>query len=256
MENNKYLSEESYQKSKNKTKRISTIILIVGLLIGISLITLGVMEKLKINSEYSLENKQNRIDEIESKIEIKETELKSKINQLKSNSIEYDVFAKYTDGEVYDLKIITNALDPSFNNCAFDEYKNNINTKEYCLLKEELKKIETTNVDFERNFNFFGSTTLIMFGVFAIIATFMISGAIYMITKRREMMAFTTSQVMPIAKESLEEITPSVAEFGKEFIREVTPTAKEIAKEMAPIYSEIAKEVAKSVKEGLKEEEK
>ena len=187
---------------------------------------------------------------------IKETELKSKINQLKSNGIEYDVFAKYTDGEVYDLKIIINALDPSFNNCAFDEYKNNDITKDYCLLKAELKKIETTNVDFERNFNSFGSTTLIMFGVFVVIATFMISGAIYMITKRREMLAFTTSQVMPIAKESLEEIAPSIAEFGKDFVKEMTPTAKEMAKEMAPIYSEIAKEVTKGVKEGLKEEEK
>lgn len=256
MENNKYLNEESYKKSKNKIKRISIIILIIGMLIGITLITLGVIDKMKVNSEYSPENKQNKIDEIESKIEIKENELKSKINQLKSSGIEYDAFAKYTDGEVYDLKIITNALDPSFNNCAFDEYKNNDITKDYCLLKAELKKIEITNVDFERKFNSFGSTTLIMFGVFVIIATLMISGAIYMITKRREMVAFATSQVMPIAKESLEELTPSVAEFGKEFIKEVTPTAKEIAKEMAPIYGEIAKEVTKGVKEGMKKEEK
>ena len=72
MGNNKCLNEESYQKSKNKIKRISIIILIIGMLIGITLITLGIMEKMKINSEYSIENKQNKIDEIESKIEIKE----------------------------------------------------------------------------------------------------------------------------------------------------------------------------------------
>ena len=43
MEKNEYLSEESYQRTKKKITRISLIILIVGLIIGITLIVIGII---------------------------------------------------------------------------------------------------------------------------------------------------------------------------------------------------------------------
>lgn len=64
-------------------------------------------------------------------------------------------------------------------------------------------------------------------GGFIVITTSMISGSIYVFTKRREITAFTAQQVMPVAKEGIDE--------------------------MAPTVGSAAKEVAKGIKEGLNE---
>ena len=80
-----------------------------------------------------------------------------------------------------------------------------------------------------------------MFGGVIIIASCMVSGSIYMITKRREMLAFGMQQVMPVAQEGIEKMTPTI---------------KKVGKEMAPMYGDIAKEISKGIKEGLKEEKK
>ena len=65
--------------------------------------------------------------------------LKSKKSALEAKGIKYSVFSKYSDGEAYDLMIITNVMDPSFSYWKFDEYKNNSLTKNYCLLKAQLE---------------------------------------------------------------------------------------------------------------------
>lgn len=139
-------------------------------------------------------------------------------------------------------------MDPSFNHCAFDEYKNNTLTKEYCSLKADLKELESTNIEFEKKFNNSSTIPYFMFGGFVIIATLMISGSIYMITKRREIMAFSTQQVMPIAQEGIEKMTPTMAKVAED----MSPTIKKVAKDMAPVYGEIAKEITKGIKKGKK----
>ena len=137
-------------------------------------------------------------------------------------------------------------MDPSFSYCSFDEYKNNTLTKEYCSLKAEIKKLETTDVNFDKKFNSSEYIPYFMFGGFVIIATLMISGSIYMITKRREIMAFSTQQVMPIAQEGIEKMTPTMSKV----VEDMSPTMKKVAKDMAPIYGDIAKEITKGIKEG------
>jgi hypothetical protein len=64
-----------------------------------------------------------------------------------------------------------------------------------------------------------------------------------MFVKRREITAFTTQQVMPVAQEGMEKMAPSVAKVGKA-----------MAEEMAPTYGKIAKEIAKGVKDGMKDD--
>ena len=83
-----------------------------------------------------------------------------------------------------------------------------------------------------------------MFGIFIIIASSIIAFSIYMIAKRRELLAFGIQQVMPLAEETVEKITPTIAKTGAT-----------IAKEMAPSYGEIAKEISKGIKEGMKKDE-
>ena len=242
---NEYLNEEKYQTTNKKISKVALIVLIIGLLIGLSLIILGIVNMSKVNSENSEENKQNEILRLESEIEIEENILKTKKAELQAKGIEYDVFADYDDGEVYDLKIIIKALDPSFDNCAFDEYKNNDITEKYCSLKNELEDVESMNITFNRSFDSFRYIPLFMIGGFIIFATLIISGSIYMISKRREITAFGIQQVMPVAQEGMEKIAPTIGKVGSE-----------VAKNMAPVYGEIAKEISKGIKEGLKDEEK
>ena len=249
-----YLNEERYQKNKKKLAIISLIILFIGLGLGIYLISIGIDEKQKNDSKYSEENKQQQINKIDKELEMEITRLKEQKSELEKEGITYSGFTTYNDGKSYDLKIIVNALDPSFNYCAFDEYKNHSITKKYCSLKSELKEVETLNIDYQKKFNSYDSTKYFMFGGFIIIVSIMFSGSIYMFTKRREIVAFTTQQVMPIAQEGIEKITPTMAKTAKKMVEEVGPTVGEIAKDMAPVYGKIAKEVTKGIKEGMKEE--
>ena len=289
MESKTYLNEERYQKNKKKITKVALIVLIVGLLIGGSLIATGIVKQSKVNSNYSSESKANVQKELDSEkasLESKKTELEtkrtealntekqkleSKKAELTAKGIKYDSFAKYDDGESYDLKIITKALDPSFDNCAFDEYKDNTLTSSYCLIsnkKDENSKgitainnaLDTsTSFDhcsfddtknnsytsrycslktqlkdlsdgFDKSYESSKSIPFYMFGAFVIISSCMFAGAIFMFAKRREILAFQAQQVMPVAKEGIDEMSPTI---GK-----------------------AAGEIAKGIKEGINNENK
>ena len=66
-----------------------------------------------------------------------------------------------------------------------------------------------------------------------------IGGMILFIAHRREITAYTTQQVMPIAKEGIEEMTPTIAKASEK---------------MAPAAGKVAEEVTKGIKKGLKDE--
>ncbi len=297
-EKKEYLNEENYQRSKKKITKIALIILIVGLLIGGSLIATGIIKKSKVNANYSSENKANLQKEIDAEkinlenkkaeLETKRSEalkneknkLESKKAELKAKGIVFDSFTKYDDGESYDLKIITNVLDPSFDRCGFDEYKNNTLTSAYCLIvnkqDDDYKNLRTIDNalnssfnqctfgdtknnsytakycslkaqlneknDFNKSFDSYNSVPLFIFGTFVIISSCIVAGSIYMFSKRREMLAFSAQQIMPVAQEGIEKMTPTIGKAGAS-----------IAKEMAPVYGNIAKEISKGIKEGVKE---
>lgn len=198
MENRKYLNEEKYQKTEKKILVIAVLVLIIGLCLGGFLIYNGIA---KPNS---------------SKVEVLKEELESKKKELENKGVVYDFSTDYTDGESYDLKIITEVLDPSFSHCSFSEYKDNSITKEYCSVKNSVGD--------------FASTSSIMLGIFISIATCMIFFAIFTVAKRRSILAFNVQQVMPVAKEGIEEMSPTIGN--------------------------VVKEITKGIKEGLKDEEK
>jgi len=126
MAENKYLNEEKYQKAKKKLSLVALLILVIGLSIGGYLIYKGVAKPGT------------------SKVEELKVVLENKKSKLENKGIRYNVFAKYTDGESYDLKIITDVLDPSHSRCEFDEYKNNTITKKYCAAKEGINEMAPT----------------------------------------------------------------------------------------------------------------
>lgn len=249
MNKKELLNEENYQKTNNKIKLISLIILIIGLLIGGSVIATGIIKQSKINLKYSEENQQN----ISNLIEKEKQNLENKRLELEAKGIKFDSFTEYTDGETYDLKIITNVLNPSYNRCVFDEYKNNSLTSKYCSLKSELEEVSS---DFNKSFDSHDSIPFYMFGAFAIISTCMIAGAVYITSKRREITAYTTQQFMPVAQESMEKIAPTIGKAGASIAKEVAPVYKDIVKEISPLYGNIAKEISKGIKEGINEADK
>ena len=235
MDNRELLSEERYQNTKGKISKAAVIVVGIGVLLGASLFGVGIYNNAKINERYSEEN----IAKVEKQIEDEKEKLEARQKELADKGVTYDRSADYTDGDAYEYKIIYNVLDPSFDRCSFDEYKNNSTTKKYCALKEELDEISS---DFNKNFDSHDSIPFFIFGTFVIIASCMIGFSIFMFSKRREMLAFSMQQVMPVAQEGLEKMEPTLTKVGSRMM-----------KGMAPAYGDMAKEISKGIKEGLAE---
>ena len=191
MEKKEYLTEENYKKGKKIILLIAFLILMCGVIAGGYLILSSMPSKTT-----PTENKDSLSSEKEKLI--------AKKNELESKGIVYDKFAEYTDGEKYDLKIITDVLNPSFDDCDFDEYENNQYTSKYCSLYNE-----KNNEKYDTDFGFINPKSLI--GIFIIVSSIMISLWLFILAKRREITAFTVQQTMPIAQEGIEKMTPTVA---------------------------------------------
>ena len=217
-----YLNEERYQKNKKQLSTASKIVLLIGLLIGGGLIAIGFINHKEVNDKYSEEGKA----EVTEKLNAEKAKLLAKKEELEKKGIEYDGSAKYTDGEKYDLYIITNALDPSFSHCKFDEYKNNVLTSKYCSLSNEFEDI---NDGHGKSMESSKYIPLYMFGAFIVISCGMFSGFLFMTSRGREIAAFSAQQAVPVGKEVIDE--------------------------MAPSSGRVAKEIAKGIKEALDEDE-
>ena len=286
MEKKKFLNEEDYQRNKKKITKIAIIILIVGILIGGSLIVTGLIKQNETNSQYSEDSKadlqkqidderqnlltkkeeleqviQESVNDIQTQIDNLETELAT-LKAEQSNEFRANGFSEkyYTlennidkvNSEIDELEtkiteeknktnVIDNVLSDTFNYCSFSEAQNNEYTSKYCSLKDQLNNLN----DFNKSFTSSKYIPFYIFGAFIIIASAMIAGSIYMFAKRREIFAFTTQQVMPVAKEGIEEMAPTI-----------TKVAKKGIEEMAPAIGNVAKEISKGIKEGTKDDKK
>ena len=212
------LSEEKYQKTKNKIAIVAVIVLVVGLLIGGGLIATGIIKSA--NAEKEAAVKVRTAEEVEAEID----DVSNELARLKSEqNTEFD-----TNGFSEEFYRIGNEIDK-------------LQTKKE-EIKSELFKINNGYYNNMKNKIFVAP--FYMFGAFIIISSLMISGAIFMFTKRREMLAFSMQQVMPVATEGLEKVAPTVSKVGSKMM-----------KDMAPAYGEVAKEIAKGIKDGTKDDE-
>lgn len=203
MEDKKLLNEKTYQKNKKKVILLAILVLLIGLSVGGVLVAAGFRKQFKINSIYSEENKQS----LKEKINQEKQNLEAKKTELESKGIKYDTFAKYDEGEIYDLKILTDVLDPSKNYCDWNkEYQNNSLTLKYCSYIQQLNELN----DFNKNSDLGYVIPFYMFGGFIILATIVASVSIYSKAKGREINAFYAQQQIPVVKEGIEEMTPTV----------------------------------------------
>lgn len=249
MEDKKYLNEETFQKNKKKITRISLIVLIVGVVIGLGLIITGlVLSHNATEINIDLNPKQENTETLRT-----ESEVQADINtiQPKINSLQNEIAA--LGMELWGIQMSEGMTDNYYTKQQEKETKEtellNLDNKlkEY---KNELSKIQSNNSNinmdnqveqFENIFNMASNKVskskyipFYMFGAFVIIASCMISLYIYLFAKRREIMAFTTQQVMPVAKEGIDEMAPTVGSA----------------------VGSIGKELAKGIKEGVNEANK
>ncbi len=226
MEKKELLNEENYEKTKKKITTISLIILIVALLIGSTLIALGIIktntskkDAEKVNQERYNASEQ-RLKEIASEKE----SLNLQYNAKKQECDSLDMRAKDWYSKVNQCHRDASAISSKITNLESEEFK----------LNNNYDKVEAKNY-----------IPLSVFGGVIIFIGGMISLSIYLIAKKRDISAFAIQQSMPLAQEVIGKMAPTIGDAGKTVIDKVGPS-----------MGSAAGSIAKGIKDGLKDEDK
>lgn len=234
MENKEFISEEKYQKAKKKITKISFMILIIGLVIGIGLIIFGIITKNnaektndeRYNAAYS--ESQAKVDEANKRLSEITTEIENQEANLNNMEIEISNMKKELS------KIFQE--DHGFSDRYYDK-ENEITVKETELSKLRMQKINLTKEKFElENADYTVYYTPILsikykkfyyIGAFVIIWSCLGAGIFYLIAKRREIHAFALQQTMPLTQEAIEKFSPTIGNLGKNIAKGITSGIKE-----------------------------
>lgn len=226
MEKKELLNEDNYEKTKKKITTISLIILIVALLIGSTLIALGVIktntskkDAEKVNQERYNASEQ-RLKEIASEKESLNLQYDAKNQECDS----LDMSAKDWYSKVNQCRRDASAISSKITNLESEEFK----------LNNNYDKVEAKNY-----------IPLSVFGGVIIFIGGMISLSIYLIAKKRDISAFAIQQSMPLAQEVIGKMAPTIGDAGKTVIDKVGPS-----------IGNAAGSIAKGIKDGLKDEDK
>ena len=249
-----FLTEENYVRGKKKVMRIALIVLIVGILLGGSLIVTGIIKTNEIKKQneqvtqqveqnyqtrtaadvqVDIDKIQTQIDEIDKEITNLQTE-KSRLQNEKSKIFTEDrgfsdrYYAKDEEITAKENEISAKRSEKSKLQSSLSDYE------------AELWKINSgyndTQKQIEKARNTISTSKyvpLYVFGGFIIVASGMIALSIYIFGKRREITAFTVQQVMPVAQEGIEKMAPTVGNAA----------------------GSIAQGITKGIKDGLKDSE-
>ncbi|MEG1995176.1 MAG: hypothetical protein RR255_01970 [Bacilli bacterium] len=223
MEEKKYLDEQTFQKNKKMLMRISLIILIVGVLIGGSIIVTGIIKNQKENNlktndkvatnkrtesevQADIDNTQTKISDLNKEIAQLDHEQTKAFHESgfseKYNEIKENARAKREEKNILSSKIAEYEFELQAIKMGLNNVKDEINST--------IGKINKTN-----------SMGYYMAGVFILFATFIISGALFLTAKKREITAFGVQQAMPVAQEGAEKIAPSIGNIAKEITKGV-----------------------------------
>lgn len=226
MEKKELLNEENYEKTKKKITTISLIILIIALLIGSTLIALGIIktntskkDAEKANQE-SYNASEQRLKEIASEKESLNLQYDAKNQECDS----LDMSAKDWYSKVNQCRRDASAISSKITNLESEEFK----------LNNNYDKVEAKNY-----------IPLSVFGGVIIFIGGMISLSIYLIAKKRDISAFAIQQSMPLAQEVIGKMAPTIGDAGKTVIDKVGPS-----------MGSAAGSIAKGIKDGLKDEDK
>lgn len=226
MEKKELLNEENYEKTKKKITAISLIVLIIALLIGSTLIALGIIktntskkDAEKVNQE-RYDASEQRLKEIASEKESLNLQYDAKNQECDS----LDMSAKDWYSKVNQCRRDASAISSKITNLESEEFK----------LNNNYDKVEAKNY-----------IPLSVFGGVIIFIGGMISLSIYLIAKKRDISAFAIQQSMPLAQEVIGKMAPTIGDAGKTVIDKVGPS-----------MGSAAGSIAKGIKDGLKDEDK
>ena len=226
MEKKELLNEDNYEKTKKKITTISLIILIVALLIGSTLIALGVI---KTNTSKKDAEKVNQ-----ERYNASEQRLKEIASEKESLNLQYDAKNQECD-----------SLDMS----AKDWYsKVNQCHRDASAISSKITNLESEEFKLNNNYDKVEAKNYIPLSVFGGVIIFiggMISLSIYLIAKKRDISAFAIQQSMPLAQEVIGKMAPTIGDAGKTVIDKVGPS-----------IGNAAGSIAKGIKDGLKDEDK
>lgn len=209
MEKKEYLNEEWYQNAKKKVKKIALFILIAGLLIGSCIIGIGVVKQ-----NEAKRAKEQRYNEAQERL-VEIAKEKEELNtQIEEKSYECDSMDKFSSNWFAESS-----------KCNHEEFALRGKLADLEMEENELQTIEKGGIIHSANFVFY------FIGAFVILSSLMLAFSVYSVSMRREVIAFTTQQVMPVAQEGIEKMTPTVSNS----------------------VGEIAKSIASGIKAGINE---
>ena len=228
MEKKEFLTEENYEKGKKKIKSIALIILIVGVVLGGALIATGIIKTKSSKTEAEKVNEERynaAYKESEEKVAAAKERLSEIDTEKKTLSAQYDSKSQECDS----LNMTDSDWYTKVNQCR----------REASTIKSKINELESEKFELEnasykvyyepqiaKNYIF-----LSIIGGIIIIISCSVSLSIYLFAKRREIMAFTAQQVMPVAQEGIEKMSPTIGNaagtIGKSLAQGITSGIKE-----------------------------
>lgn len=218
MEKKELLNEENYERAKKKITRISLVILVIALLLGGTLITLGII---KTNAAKNAAYQESQKQAVQTEQRLKEIE-----SEKESLNLQYDAKSQECD-----------SLDHSDKNWFA---KVNQCRREAGTVKSKINDLESEEFALNHNYNKVVAKNYIFLSILGGMVIFIggvISLSIYLIAKKRDIAAFTIQQSMPLAQETIEKMAPTVGNAA------------------GTIGKGIAKGITSGIKEGLKTDE-
>ena len=234
MEKKEYLNEESYQKAKKKITKISLIILVIGLVLGGTLIATGII-KAKISKTEAEKTNEERYNAAYQESQAKVDAANKRLDEITKEKQDLN---KQKEAKQYEC----DSLDMMAPNWFADKTKCQ---GEVSSITSKITDLEMEEFDLENaNYKVYYTPVipkkyiiLYILGGGIIGLSCFLSGIFYLIAKRREIRAFTIQQTMPVTQEVIDKMSPTIGNAA------------------GTIGKDIAKGITSGIKEGLKDNE-
>ena len=191
MNNQEYLNEDKYQMASKRLFFIGIIIILLGL-VGAMFIVVPKITGVKSVNKEELQQQLNQL----------KPELERRYAELESSGVHES--SDYKDKDGYEMRLIDIALDPTYSTCeSSSSYSDNDITRDYCKIKAQLYNANTSFSDGRIMFTIVPALMILM-------PCLAFGGMLIMAAKRREIMAFQMQQVMPVAQEGIDKMSPTL----------------------------------------------
>lgn len=236
------LTEENYERTSSKLKKISLIIFIASLVIGLGLIILGFVKQSDIKrqnqelhdaayaeSQAQYEADNARLSEIAQELSDLNSKYNAKNTECASlNMGDPDWFAQSTTCSTEAMTIQTD------------------------IAKLEQEQFQLNHANHTVHYNPIPNMTYIIFYILGGSIIFMggiVSLIIWLITKRRAIAAYSVQTARPLVEEGVDKAMPTV----KKVTKGIAEARAEAMNTVAPSLGKTAEEISKGITKGIKE---